>query len=421
MSEKLRRIGLSLGADVCWPTCFEAILERLRPDLRIGGERVQIECERVTIEPFNLRQPCRYDVVIDRLSHWYYPTREWLKKSILLDGLYVFNNPWSLQSMEKQTSYSAMMRLGLPIPDTWLLPPKEYDHADDLQPTLLRYARLFDLADVGAKIGYPLFMKPFNGGAWAGVSKIDNEHELRLAYESSGKQVMILQKGVWPFEHFMRAVGVGPQVRLVKYQPDAPLHDRYGLARGFLDTADVSELIDSTLTINSFFGWDFNSCESLKKDGVWHPIDFANACPDSQVNSLHYHFPWLIKAKLRWALFCAATDRPMRRNLHWQPFYEIADSELTAREKLSQFAALARVGFDQDAFLDFCDTHLRDLDAIAWEFFGSDEARAAIRSKVETLYPQHEIDEFVELFWQRIQRWREAEGQDDRIDDAPAG
>ena len=416
MSGETRRIGLSLGADVCWPICFESILERLRPDIRIAGNRIRITCERVTIEPFNLRQPCRYDVVIDRLSHWYYPTREWLKKSILLDGLYVFNNPWSLQSMEKQTSYSAMMRLGLPIPDTWLLPPKEYDPVDDLEPTLQRYAKLFDLAAVGEKIGYPLFMKPYNGGAWAGVSKIDNEHDLREAYESSGKQVMILQRGVWPFEHFVRAVGVGPHARLVKYQPDAPLHDRYGLDRGFLDSADVAEIVDTTLTINSFFGWDFNSCESLKRNGTWHPIDFANACPDSQVTSLHYHFPWLIKSKIRWALFCAATDRPMRRNLHWQPFYDIADSDLPDREKLAQFAALARAGFDAERFAEFCTTFLRDLDAIAWEFFGSDAARDAIRQKVVSLYPGHEVDQFLEMFWDRIQGWRDAEGQHDNSD-----
>ena len=62
----------------------------------------------------------------------------------------------------------------LPVPDTWMVPPKEYEHADDLQVTLERYAQPFDLADVGEAIGYPAFLKPYSGGGWVGVSKADN-------------------------------------------------------------------------------------------------------------------------------------------------------------------------------------------------------------------------------------------------------
>ena len=77
---------------------------------RWEGDTVGFEVERVTIEPFDLRQPCKYDVVVDRLTHWYHTSREWIKKAILMDGLYVFNNPWAVQSMEKHTTYCAMMR-----------------------------------------------------------------------------------------------------------------------------------------------------------------------------------------------------------------------------------------------------------------------------------------------------------------------
>ena len=125
MAERTRRIGLSLGADICWPICFEEIFKRLDLDLRIDDDRLRFELERVSIEPFDLRQRCRYDVVIDRLTHWLHSSREWIKKSIIMDGLYVFNNPWSVQSMEKATTYCAMIRLGLPVPETWLVPPKE--------------------------------------------------------------------------------------------------------------------------------------------------------------------------------------------------------------------------------------------------------------------------------------------------------
>ena len=125
----------------------------------------------MTIEPFDLRQPVKYDLVIDRLTHWYTISREWIKKAIVLNDLYVYNNPWSIQSNEKHTSYAAMMRLGLPVPETWMLPAKAYEHADDLEPTLRRYARLFSLEEIGEKIGYPFFMKPYHGGGWRGVTQ----------------------------------------------------------------------------------------------------------------------------------------------------------------------------------------------------------------------------------------------------------
>ena len=209
MAEVVRRIGLSLGADLCWPICFEEILKRLDLALKLDGDTVRFEVERVTIEPFDLRQPCRYDMVLDRLTHWYHTSREWIKKAVIMDGLYVLNNPWAVQSMEKQTTYCAMMHLGMPIPETWLVPPKAYEQTADLQPTLTRYAQLFDLGEIGRKLGYPLFMKPYDGGGWVGVSKIDDEAALRAAYEASGTKVMHLQSAVIPYDLFVRCIGLG--------------------------------------------------------------------------------------------------------------------------------------------------------------------------------------------------------------------
>ena len=406
MADITRRIGLSLGTDICWPLCYEEIVKRLDLALPLDGDTVRFAVERVTIEPFGLRQACPYDVVLDRLTHWYHPSREWIKKSVLMDDLYVLNNPWSIQSMEKQTTYCAMMRLGLPVPDTWMVPPKEYEPSPDLEPTLRRYARLFDIAAVGRELGYPLFMKPYDGGAWVGVQKIDDEEQLRMQYESSAKHLMHLQKAVAPFDVFVRAIGIGPQVRLVRYDAAAPLHARYEVAEDFVDAEEASLITDMTLTINTFFGWDFNSCEALRSDGVFYPIDFANACPDSQVTSLHYHFPWLIKALLRWSLFCAASARPMRLGFDWQPYFDIADRDLPYREKLAGYAHIARQRLETDRFEEFCARHLGAVDEIVWEFFGSDTAREAVRLKVEALFPEHEIDSFTEYFWDKIQQWR---------------
>lgn len=409
MADLTRRIGLSLGADLCWPICFEEIVQRLDLAIPVDGDTVRIEVDRVTIEPFDLRQPCRYDVVLDRLTHWYHTSREWIKKAVIMDGLYVLNNPWSVQSMEKHTAYAAMMHLGLPVPETWMVPPKEYEPSPDLETTLRRYARHFDLGTVGRELGYPMFMKPYDGGAWAGVSRIDGEETLRRAYEESGKRVMHLQLAVEPFDRFVRAIGVGPQIYFVHYDPSAPLHARYRVDFNFLTGDDSHLLRDMTLTINSFFGWDFNSCEALRREGEWYPIDFANACPDSQVTSLHYHFPWLVRAKVAWAIFCAATKRPMRRNLDWAPYYAVREQGLPYRERLKAYAAIARERLETERFGEFCAEHLAHLDEVTWEFFGSDRAKEAVRLKVEALFPAHEVEQFTEHFWGLLQFWRKTE------------
>ncbi len=406
MATVTRRIGLSLGADICWPICYEEILRRLDLAIPHGDDTVGFEVDRVTIEPFNLRQPVKYDLVIDRLTHWYHTSREWIKKAIIMDGLYVFNNPWSVQSMEKHTTYCAMMQLGMPIPETWMLPPKSYEQLPDLRPTLQRYARLFDLGVVGKQVGFPMFMKPYDGGGWKAVTRLKDDKALRAAYEESGKLVMHLQQAVNPFDRFVRCIGLGPQTTLVNYNPDAPLHDRYTMDKGFVSDDERQLLEDITLTINAFFGWDFNSCESLRKDGEWYPIDFANPCPDSQVTSLHYHFPWIVKSNIRWSVFCATTKKKMRRTLDWEPFYEVAAKELPYREKLRGYAAIARERFETDRFEEFCAKNLAHLDEVAWEFFGTDLCKDAVRKKVTALFPAHEVEPFTELFFGRIQKWR---------------
>jgi hypothetical protein len=409
MADIVRNIGLSLGADLCWPACYEHIMRRL--DLRIpsDGDTLRFEVERVTIEPFDLQQSCKYDVVIDRLTHWYHTSREWIKKAVIMNGLYVFNNPWSVQSMEKHTAYAAMMQLGMPVPKTWMFPPKEYATQNpDLKPTLVGYAKLFDIGKLGDQLGYPMFVKPYDGGGWRSVRKVDNEAELRDAYEKSGADIMHVQAAVHPYDAFVRSIGFGPQVMHVSYDPDRPLHDRY--LKQHVDGvgyADFETLRKITLTINSFFGWEFNSCESLRKDGVWHPMDFANACPDSQVTSLHRHFPWLVKAYIRWSVFCAATKRDMRRTLDWEPYYAVAGSDRSYEEKLDAYAKIAEERLESARFEEFCATHLAHLDEVTHEFFGGPEAREAIRMKVAALFPAHEIEQFTELFWQRIQEWRQ--------------
>ncbi|MEO6998975.1 MAG: hypothetical protein ABI112_12905, partial [Terracoccus sp.] len=94
-------IGLLLGAEEDWPTAFEALLRLVGPVTGADGVTHELTSERLTIEPFDLRQPVRTELVIDRLAYWYYHPREWLKKAALMNDTYLLNNPFTFQSMEK--------------------------------------------------------------------------------------------------------------------------------------------------------------------------------------------------------------------------------------------------------------------------------------------------------------------------------
>ena len=410
MAKINKNIGLSLGADLCWPAAFEELLKRLDLNITHKGNDIQFHCERVSVEPYNLQYKPKYNVVLDRVTHWHPISREWVKKIILMDDVYVLNNPWSIQSMEKHTSYCAMMRLGMPIPKTVMLPSKDVSQEHpDMEVTVNRYNRLFSLQQVGEHVGYPAFLKPYDGGGWVGVRRVKNLKDLNEAYDKSGARVNHLQEAVKDWDVFVRGLGVGPQVNVIKYNPDAPLHGRYEVDFNYLDAAGWKRAVQTTRIINAFFNWDFNSCEMLRADNILRHIDFANACPDSQVTSLHYHFPWLMKSLLKWALFCATTDRKVKHNNNWQPYFDIAAEDISYDEKIEKYDALAKAYFQTEEFGAFCDTHLAHFDEVALEFFGTQQFKDIVHAKVSALYPKHEIDEFTNHFFGLIQFWRKTE------------
>ena len=89
--------------------------------------------------------------------------------------------------------------------------------------------------------------------------------------------------------------------------------------------------------------------------------------------------------------------------------FSIAEQDMPLRDRLRAYAAVAHANFETERFHEFCERHLAHLDELAWEFFGSDMARNAVHEKVRSLYPAHEVEPFTEMFWHRIQLWRERE------------
>jgi hypothetical protein len=278
MAEHL--IGLLLGTEEDWPRAYETLLHRLGPVTDAAGQTHRLSSGRVTIEPFNLRDQPRHRLVIDRLAYWYYHPREWLKKVALMDGVYLLNSPFTFQSMEKHAAYCAMIRLGLKVPETVLVPFKHPVDNARYAYTAARYNQPFDLDEVARSLGYPLFMKPYDGGGWVGVSRIRDSAELHAAYDESGERLMHLQQSVEGYDVFVRSLSIGPETMVMKFRPDLPMHERYAVDHNFLSPATGAEVLSISRLVNAFFRWEFNSCEMLVRGEEVHPIDYANACPD---------------------------------------------------------------------------------------------------------------------------------------------
>ncbi len=398
-------IGLLLGTENDWPRAFETLVSRVGT-VRHAERDHDFATERVTIEPFDLRDPVRHSVVIDRLAWWYFHPREWLKKAALVNGTYLLNNPFTFQAMEKHSAYCAMIRLGFDIPATVLVP---YKHPVDSQRwayTASTYNLPFDLDEVASRVGFPMFMKPFDGGAWRGVSRIDDPDELHSAYDASGQMLMHLQSAVSPYDAFARSLTIGPETKIMNFRPELPMHLRYEVSHDFLSPEAGEEILTLSKSINAFFRWEFNSCEALVRGPEVKPIDFANACPDIAITSLHYYFPWAIQQLISWSIFCAVTDRPAQIDTTSSEWFAVADDPgLDFAGKLARYDVLADRYFDTERYREFCATSLASLPGIIYDWITSQEFDDLLIETVHATYPEHEWDEFAAHFRGLMQLW----------------
>jgi len=399
-------VGLLLGVEEDWPTAFESLLRRTDLAVRRGGETHRFATERVTIEPFNLRAVPRHSLVIDRLAWWYDMPREWLKKVALMDRVHLLNNPFTFQAMEKHAAYCAMIRLGLKVPETWMLPHKKPPDNPRFEGTAQRYLRYFDLDEVARKVGMPLYMKPFDGGAWVGVSRVEDMETLHRVYDESAQRLMHLQGAVDDFDVFVRSLGIGAETIVLRFHPEKPMHERYSVEHSFLSAETGDEVLDIIRTVNAFFRWELNSCETLVRGGEVFPIDYANATPDLAITSLHYYFPWAIRTLLKWVVFCCVTGRRQTVDLDTRRYFAIADNpELTYREKLREYRRLADRQLEVDRYQDFCARHLGRVDEMSVDWVESDDFDRLVVDTVRSTFPAHEHEQFIAHFRGLTQEW----------------
>jgi hypothetical protein len=210
---------------------------------------------------------------------------------------------------------------------------------------------------------------------------------------------------------FARSLSIGAETMVMRFQPDQPMHERYAVDHGFLSPQAGAEVVTIGRLVNAFFRWEFNSCETLVKDGDVYPIDYANACPDVALTSLHYYFPWAMKALVKWCVFALVTGRRPRLDLETGRYFEIADQAgMTYGERLEAYRRLADGYFEAERYHEFCAARLPHLDEIMLEWVAGPEFDRLLVETVESVYPAHERERFVAHLRGLLGLWVRDEG-----------
>ena len=294
-------IGVLFGMENTFPG---ALVERIN-----GFGMAEVAAEFVQLGGVKMAEPSRYAVVVDRISHDVPFYRAWLK-TCALSGAYIINNPFWWSADDKFFNYSLAIQLGVAIPRTVLLPHKEHPAGTtDRSMRNLQYPLPWD--EIFDYVGFPAFLKPFDGGGWRDVHKVHNREEFFAAYDQTRTLCMTLQAAV-NFREYFRCYVVGQeQVRIMPYDPRVPFHERYLRNPPQYDSALLARVEHDACVLCRALGYDLNTVEFAVEDGVPYAIDFMNPAPDADLHSVgDDNFDWIVGRVAELAVRRAMDPRP---------------------------------------------------------------------------------------------------------------
>ena len=305
----MKRVGLLVGRERSFPDALIAETHRK------GGGEVEAEYARIDLTRVDL--PPAYDVLVDRISHdiaCYQP----VLKLAALAGSHVVNNPFFRIADDKAFGTALAQRLGVPVPNTYVLPSKAY--GDDVsEKSLENLTYPLDWEGMCKALGFPMFIKPHWGGGFRDVYRVTSRDDLLRTYDKTGRLTMIAQEGI-EWTQYVRCVVVGKQeVLALPWDPRLSHFERYRGAKSSMPklSDDMRALCEAhARTLCEALGYDMNTVEFAIRDGVPYAIDFMNSAPDFDVASLgEESFGWVVSAMADLVIRLART--PCERVYRW--------------------------------------------------------------------------------------------------------
>jgi hypothetical protein len=285
----MKRVGILVGREKSFP---DALISRINE--RGKG---QVVAEFIKLGGIRHDAPPSYDLVIDRISHEVPFYRATLKR-MALEGTIIINNPFWWSADDKFFNYSLAKKVGVAVPKTVLLPQKDYIPGI-VSESLRNLEFPLDWEGIVKYVGMPAILKPFDGGGWKNVSRVNSLEELWSEYNQSGTLCMTLQEFI-DFDQFVRCYCVGQEdVMIMAYDPRKPYlsGEQYVHNPNYLEPQLAEHVRRDVRTLCTALGYDINTVEFAIKDGVPYAIDFMNPAPDAELASVgEFYHDWITNA-----------------------------------------------------------------------------------------------------------------------------
>lgn len=329
----MKKIGIIFGMENTFPG---AVVERVN-----SMKLPDVHAEFVHIGGIKMAEPSGYNVIIDRISHDIPFYRAYLKNAAL-NGTMVINNPFWWSADDKFFNYALATKLGVAIPPTVILPHKEHPEGTTEQ-SMRNLVFPMNWDEVFEYVGFPAFLKPFDGGGWKDVHKVETPEEFFRAYDQSRDLCMTLQRGV-KFKEYFRCYVVGQEkVHIMQYDPRAPHHERYVKNAPPVDPKLLARVERDALTLCRALGYDLNTVEFAVEDGVPYAIDFMNPAPDADYNSVGAeNFTWIVNAVAELAVNYAQQGSGEEPEYRWSEFLKGTQKKASSGRKTPVASAKAK-------------------------------------------------------------------------------
>jgi glutathione synthase/RimK-type ligase-like ATP-grasp enzyme len=331
----MKKIGILFGQENTFPQAF---IDRIN-EKNVEG----ISAEFVRLDKVMQGEPLDYAVIIDRISQDV-PFYRAALKNAAISGTAVINNPFWWSADEKFFNNALAVKLGIPVPKTVLLPSKEHPTGTTDQ-SLRNLAYPLDWDGIFDYVGFPAYMKPFDGGGWRDVYKIESKEDLWEKYDQTHQLVMLLQEEVI-FDDYFRCYCIGGKhVRIMQYEPRNPHHLRYEHGKAPASKELLATIENYVLKLNQYLGYDFNTVEFAIRDGIPYAIDFCNPAPDADVNSVGQdNFEWVVETAANYAIERAQSQKDGVDNLTWGEYVKgsVSRTPLTTAAKTTKSGAATK-------------------------------------------------------------------------------